>query len=513
MKQHWKILIWMAAGALLGGVFQVSLEAEAESGLVLDAGRDAAVVREVRGPAVKAGLEPGMELRSILLDRGRAGRERRIRIRGGADLEAALEGVKIGAAVWFAEDDAGKRVVGKPLTLVLRESSPRARWIAPFAYGAALFMTLLKMLIVPLVLTSIISGVAGVGAARDLKRLGLKTILYYVTTSMIAILVGLVLVNLIRPGEGAELGLPYREAHAAGRSFWDVFLRMVPTNFFSSLGDNGAMLQIIFFGLFFGGCILATPAPHGPRLREFFTSAFEVMMKMAELVLRLIPYGVFCLLVKVVGETGFGLFLPLGLYMLMIAGGLCLHMFVILPLLLRVVGKIAPLAWGRAMAPALMTAFSASSSSMTLPVTMECAEKRGGVSNKVSSFVLPLGATINMDGTALYECAGVIFLSQYYASVGGVPLGIGDQVFVVLMALTASIGAAGIPSAGLVMMVTILSALKLPIEGAALLLAVDRPLDMLRTAVNVWSDSCGTALIAKSEGERLAVEAPVGETT
>lgn len=140
---------------------------------------------------------------------------------------------------------------------------------------------------------------------------------------------------------------------------------------------------------------------------------------------------------------------------------------------------------------------------MTLPVTLECVEKRGGVSNKVSSFVLPLGATINMDGTALYECAGVIFLSQYYASIGGVSLSLGQQVFVVVMALFASIGAAGIPSAGLVMMVTILSALKLPVEGAALLLAVDRPLDMLRTVINVWSDSCGSALIAKSEGEAV----------
>jgi len=227
------------------------------------------------------------------------------------------------------------------------------------------------------------------------------------------------------------------------------------------------------------------------------------MLRVATLVLGLLPYGVFCLLVAVVGTTGFGLFKPLGVYMLMIVGGLLFHGLVVLPLLLRFVAGINPLQWAKAMGPALLTAFSASSSSMTLPVTLECVEHRGKVSNKVSSFVLPLGATINMDGTALYECAGVIFLSQYYASVGGTPLGFSDQVFVVIMALFASIGAAGIPSAGLVMMLTILSALDLPLEGAALLLAVDRPLDMLRTVVNVWSDASGTAVIARSEGELL----------
>lgn len=230
-------------------------------------------------------------------------------------------------------------------------------------------------------------------------------------------------------------------------------------------------------------------------------------------VLKLIPYGVFALLVKVVGETGFGLFRPLGLYMLTVLAALLLHSLVTLPVLLRFVGRISPLRWAHAMGPALMTAFSTSSSSMTLLVNLETVEHRGKVSNKTTSFVLPLGATINMDGTALYECIGVIFLAQYYETVSGFELTLGKQVLVVFMALMASVGAAGIPSAGLVMMLTILGALGLPVEGAALLLAVDRPLDMLRTVVNVWSDSSGAAIIARSEGETPLEEHAPSEIT
>jgi proton glutamate symport protein len=237
-----------------------------------------------------------------------------------------------------------------------------------------------------------------------------------------------------------------------------------------------------------------------------------VMMKMAGWVLSLIPYGVFVLLVKVVGETGFGLFKPLGLYMAVVAGGLLFHAVITLPALLKL-GGVSPLGWFKAMGPALMTAFSTSSSSMTLPVSLDTVERRGRVSNKTTSFVLPLGATINMDGTALYECVGVIFLAQYYQGVSDFPLTLGVQVQVVLMALLASVGAAGIPSAGLVMMLTILGTLGLPVEGAALLLAVDRPLDMLRTVVNVWSDSCGAALVARSEGETPLLEAGAAANT
>ena len=206
---------------------------------------------------------------------------------------------------------------------------------------------------------------------------------------------------------------------------------------------------------------------------------------------------------KVVAKTGFAVFEPLLLYMGTVSLALVIHACLTLPCLLRMVGGLNPVRWVKAMSPALMTAFSTSSSAMTLPVTMRSVEERGKVSSKVTSFTLPLGATINMDGTALYECIGVIFLAQYY----GWDLTMSQQALIVVMALMASIGAAGIPSAGLVMMLTILSALGLPLEGAALLLAVDRPLDMMRTVVHVWSDSCGAAIIARSEGEEPVQEA------
>ncbi|MFT7516233.1 MAG: proton glutamate symport protein [Myxococcota bacterium] len=395
---------------------------------------------------------------------------------------------------------------GHDVTLeVLDPNSQRAAWLAPFVMAANIFMSLLKMLIVPLVLSSIVTGVAGISGGKEFGRLGAKTLGYYMTTSFLAIITGLLVVNLTQPGIGANLNLamPDNFALGDGASFIDILLRMVPQNIFSALSDNGSMLQIIVFALMLGYFIGKTPEPHGGRIKGIFESFFEVMMALAGGILKLIPYGVFALVVKVVGETGFATFKPLLYYMAIVAFALLFHACVILPLLLKFVGGISPIAWFRAMSPALMTAFSTSSSAITLPVTMESAEHRGGVSNKHSSFVLPLGATVNMDGTALYECVGVIFLAQYYASTGDFDLTIAKQVFIVITALLASIGAAGIPSAGLIMMTAILSALGLPIEGAMLLLAIDRPLDMLRTLVNVWSDSCGAALIAKSEGDAI----------
>jgi Na+/H+-dicarboxylate symporter len=328
---------------------------------------------------------------------------------------------------------------------------------------------------------------------------------------VLAIIVGQLLVNIIRPGDGATLGLSPLTAAGASpdASFIEVIKRMIPSNIAASLTDNGAMLSIIFFALIFGFFITRTSEPHQTRVKELFESLFEVVMTMAEGILKLLPYGVFALLVKVVASTGFAPFKALLLYMFTVALALVIHATVTLPVLLRSIGKIRPMDWFRAMSPALMTAFSTSSSSMTLPVTLKTVEERGRVSNRVTSFTLPLGATINMDGTALYECIGVIFLAQYYAAVGDFELTLGAQALVVVLALLASVGAAGIPSAGLVMMLTILSALELPLEGAALLLAVDRPLDMMRTVVNVWSDSCAAAVVARTEGE----EGPLAPAT
>jgi len=521
MRFHWKVLVWMVAGVAFGLGLQGLTEGRATAGAswaepVAEAagGAPAGVLLErvePGGPIARANdksdgamLMAGERVTAAVLSKG-SDRERRLELGGASELRSLVEGLEPGSVLWL-EDAGGEEHL---ITLELDPGSVRASWIRPFDFVADLFMALLRMLIVPIVFASIISGVASVGSFGDLRRLGTKTFVYYMSTSLLAILVGQLLVDVIRPGEGAQLGLARLEAGEAPKaSFVEVLERMIPQNVFAALGDNGAMLSIIFFALLFGYCVTQAPSPHRERLSELFESAFQVMLRMAESVLKLLPYGVFCLMVRVVAKTGFGVFEPLLVYMLTVVLALGFHSLVTLPVLLKLVGGIHPLRWFQAMSPALMTAFSTSSSSMTLPVTLETVEKRGRVSNKVTSFTLPLGATINMDGTALYECIGVIFLAQYYGSISpDFVLTWGDQALVVMMALMASVGAAGIPSAGLVMMLAILAALGLPLEGAALLLAVDRPLDMLRTTVNVWSDTCGAAIVARSEGEQGPLEA------
>ena len=393
--------------------------------------------------------------------------------------------------------------------------SPRARWIAPFDFIANLFMKLLKMLIVPLILTSIISGVVSVGDPSALGRIGLKTMGYYFMTSLLAIVVGLAIVNVFKPGEGAELNLTssvtQKDVGEANAS--DIVLDMVPDNVFGSLSSNSTILQVIFFSLLFGFFITKLKGPGGGLLKELFEASFEVMMKMAEFILKFIPIAVVALIVRVVGKTGMDVFEDLLVFMGCVVLAIAVHFCITLPLILRFVGGVNPLSWAKAMWPAIITAFSTSSSSATLPVTMRTVKEGGRASDKVSSFCLPLGATVNMDGTALYECMGVIFLAQYYSGVGPEPfeLTLAIQVYVVLTALLASVGAAGIPSAGLVMMLTILEALKLPTEAAFLLLAVDRPLDMLRTATNVWSDTTCAAVVSRSEGA-TGLTGALGET-
>ena len=375
-----------------------------------------------------------------------------------------------------------------------------------------LFLKALNMVVVPLIVTSIVSGVANIGGAENIGRLGLKTFFYYITTSLFAILVGLAFVNLIEPGVGADLGLkePAEELaltmqeHYSG-SPWETILgivvRMVPTNPVRSMVE-GEMLQIIVFCILFGYFVTRVPDPYRTRMAGLFEAGFQVMMKLTHFIILFAPIGVFGLVAKMVATAGVGVFRDLGVYALTVVAGLFVHACITLPSLLLVIGKgVSPVRHLKAMAAALLTAFSTSSSSATLPLTMESVEENVGVSNKVSSFVLPLGATINMDGTALYECVAAMFIAQAC----GIQLGLGQQFIVVVTALLVSIGAAGIPMAGLVMMVVILKAVGLPLEGVGLILAVDRILDMCRTTVNVWSDSCGAVVIARTEGETLRV--------
>ncbi|RMI00777.1 MAG: dicarboxylate/amino acid:cation symporter, partial [Calditrichaeota bacterium] len=361
-----------------------------------------------------------------------------------------------------------------------------------------IFLRGLRMIIVPLIVSSIISGVTSIGTPESFGRLSLKTFAYYVSTSLLAILTGLILVNIIQPGVGAQLGFHETppELSANVEKIGDTLLGIIPTNPLQAMVE-GKMLPIIFFSLLFGFFITRAPEPYNQKLTDFFQGVFEVMMQMTHFIIRFTPVGVFALMGKIVAQTGFDVFIPLGKYMITVAGGLVIHAVFTLPMLLYTVGRINPAAHAQAMAPALLTAFSTASSSATLPLTIDSVENNAGVSNKISSFVLPLGATINMDGTALYECVAAMFIAQVY----GIELSFFQQFIVVITALLASIGAAGVPMAGLVMITIILGAVGLPLEGIGLILAVDRILDMMRTSVNVWSDSCGTAIIARSEGE------------
>lgn len=368
-----------------------------------------------------------------------------------------------------------------------------------------LFLRALKMIIVPLILTSIISGVTSIGDAQNLGRLGLKTITYYVSTSVFAIVTGLFLVNLIQPGVGADLGLKKEvpELAAASGDIWDIIFRMVPINIFEALVSFD-ILAIIFFSILFGFFITRLDSKHKDFLTNLFDSGFEVMMKLTHFIIRFTPLGILGIVVGVVAEQRENLaevLGSLGKYFITVLIGLGIHATITLPLIIRFVGKVNPWKHFQAMTTPLLTAFSTRSSSATLPLTIDAIENNSGVSNKVSSFVLPLGATINMDGTALYECVAAMFIAQAY----GVEMSFVMQAIILFTALVASIGAAGIPMAGLFMISVILTAVGLPLEGVGLILSVDPFLDMCRTTVNVWSDSCGSVTIAKTEGEILKV--------
>ena len=368
-----------------------------------------------------------------------------------------------------------------------------------------IFLKALKMIIIPLILMSIISGIANIGSAGNLGRLGLKTILYYLMTSTAAILTGLFFVNIIKPGAGIDKSfIDASDIPSVGQhSFSDTLLNIIPENIFLALANN-RMLSIIFFAILFGFFITKISSKSRVFYTDFFNAGFEVMMKITMFIIKFTPFGVFGLVAKTVAEQAnnlINLMQVLGLYSLTVLIALTVHAFIVLPLFLKFIAKANPFAHLKAMQAALLTAFSTSSSGATLSLTMESVENNSGVSNKISGFTLPLGATVNMDGTALYEAIAALFIAQAY----GYNLTITEQIVIVITALLASVGAAAVPMAGLVMISIILTAVDLPLAGIALILPVDRILDMFRTSVNVWSDSCGAVIIAKSEGEKLKV--------
>ncbi len=384
-----------------------------------------------------------------------------------------------------------------------------------YATLGTLFLNALKMVSLPLVFCALISAMGGIANQQAVGRLGGKAALYYFGTSVVAVCTGLLVCNLIAPGSGADPSLihanPAEAAQAKalveGRGLGDaarILQDLVPPNLFGA-AVNGNLLGLIFFALLYGFFITRLEPPLMESQQRFWSGAFHTMLGVTGFLLRFAPFGVFGLIARTVATTGLEAFVPLAWFMLTVTLGLVLHAMVWLPLALRFLGGVSPLRHFQAMLPALLTAFSSASSSATLPLTLECVEKRAGVKAETANFVLPIGASVNMDGTALYECAAALFIMQIY----GVDLPLATQFLVLFLALLTSMGVAGIPAASLVAISIILGAVGLPLEALGLLLVTDRVLDMLRTTVNVWSDSCGVVIIARSEGETQVLAQPV----
>lgn len=378
-----------------------------------------------------------------------------------------------------------------------------------FDFGGTLFIKALNLIVVPLVSSSIITGIARIAKEGAFKRLGTKTFAFYLGTSLLAILIGLFFVNILEPGTGKlsqEITAGHTEMSAQLQKqistnekvkIADIFLSIVPSNVIEAF-SHGQMLSLIFFSLLFGYAITKIEDKPHEIIFGFWKAIFQAMIEITHIVMKFLPFGVFCLVAKVFATTGLQSLKNVGIFTISVLVGLATFMFIGLPLLLKFIGKVNPLNHFKAMSPALITAFSTSSSSATLPITMECVEERAGVSNRITSLVVPLGTSINMSGSALYECVAAMFVAQAY----GIDLSFTVQFVVVLIALITSAGVAGIPSGSLVAIIVILKTIGLPAEGIGLFLAVDRILDMCRTTVNVFSDSCCAVLVAATEGEK-----------
>lgn len=378
------------------------------------------------------------------------------------------------------------------------------------------FLRLLQMVVIPLIGTAVLTGVAGLAKEHAFARLGLRTVGYYITTTFLAVLTGLLLTNLIRPGEtGGQparslLGLaspPGEIEKSLGErdagDFAAVLLRMIPINVLDAATRNGDMLAVLFFAILVGCAAARLPESTAGSFLSTVEGLYQIMLKITGWIMVLAPLGVFGLVAKVSSTTRPADMVVLAWLFVTVLAGLAIHLFLTLPLLLRLLSGVCPFRHFRAMSPALLTAFSTSSSNATLPVTLDCLQSRAGVSRRTAGFIIPLGATVNMDGTALYECVCVLFIAQLY----GVDLSFAQQASVVALSLLTSIGVAGIPSASLVAIMVILGSLQIPIEAIGVLLVFDRVLDMCRTMVNVFSDTCGAVILARAEGEKTALAA------
>lgn len=380
----------------------------------------------------------------------------------------------------------------------------------------ALFLNALKMLIVPLILAALINGLIGGAEQGGLGRLGALTFGFYVGTGLLAILTGLAWANLLTPGivdgmpaagllglSGDASAIVAQVQEKGTQDLWAVLLRLIPTNPVEAAA-KGDMLGLVTFGLLFGWALTQLPSGLRDSHGAFWKGVYEAMIRITALVMKAAPIGVFAIVTGTVAKTGLGALQPLAIFMLAVVLGLLTHAFIVLPLVLKLVARVPAYALHRAMAPALLTAFSTSSSNATLPLTMDCIENKAKVPRRVSGFVLPIGANVNTDGSALYECVAAIFIAQAY----GLDLSFATQFTIVALALITAVGVAGIPSASLVAIAVILSAIGLPLEGVGLILAVDRILDMCRTALNVLGDASATIVVARLSGEDGVLEQP-----
>ncbi len=386
-------------------------------------------------------------------------------------------------------------------------------WISPFG---KIFMNLLKLIAIPLIFVSLIKGVAGLKDISQLSKLGIKTLSFYIISTVIAISFGLLLVNLIQPGTSFPKNMQEQLISQQEKTIEQkqeivkekkeegplrFLVNLVPSNIIKATSNNRNMLQVIFFAILFGVAIILLPEEKTKTVRNFFDELNSVILKIIDLIMKFAPYGVFALMAAIITDIAgdditntIPIFKALGLYSLTVIIGLLTMIFVIYPIFLKIFTKRKYLDFYKAILPAQLMAFSTSSSSATLPVTMECAEKNLGIDEKVSSFVLPVGATVNMDGTSLYQAVAAVFIAQVF----GMDLSFGQQITIVLTATLASIGSAGVPGAGIVMLIIVLEAIGVPSSGIAFIFAVDRFLDMLRTVVNITGDSTINAIMAEN---------------
>jgi Na+/H+-dicarboxylate symporter len=389
-------------------------------------------------------------------------------------------------------------------------------FVKPFG---TIFITLLKLIAVPLVLASLIVGVTSLNDMTKLSRMGLKTVLTYMITTVLAITIGLSVVNIAQPGKALpektrqDLMTSYSQSlegssesaqQVMERGPLDFFVDIVPANMFTAMSDNSNMLQVVFLAIIFGIGIIQIPVQSGKVLINFFEALNDVIIKIVDIIMKTAPYGVFALMASVIVDLAgndltkaLDLLSALGWYSVTVVVGLFLHVIIVYSSLFKIFSQMKLRDFFRAMRPAILLGFSTSSSSATLPVTMERAENNLGVDEDVASFVLPVGATINMDGTSLYQAVAAVFISQAL----GLDLSLTQQLTIVLTATLASIGAAGVPGAGIIMLVIVLQAIEVPVEGIALILGVDRILDMVRTAVNITGDAAVSVAVAHTEGK------------